>query len=352
MTQFKDIEKKILAVKKLTSFLFHKHYCENDVEAIIKLFDNKLSWFGAGENEYTVGTEAVSDIFRKFAGMVPKCSIWDEEYHVIDVSPDVYICTGRAWIATDPSTNIYLCVHQRITAVFHWIDGTPYCCHIHISNPYSEMTQQDIGFPTQIGQHTYEYLHKCIEEHKSNIEEQTKLLEKLSFEDLLTGLFNRNKFNLDMQSIKNDPPSHLGIAAIDLNGLKQVNDVNGHRIGDSLICHTAEHISSMFAGKAYRIGGDEFVVIDTQLEEDAFQNAIATMKKTWSNMALVFPLEYHGETATVTVKYSLMKQIGKCMRKKQNFTLHMILTGKKTHNCKAISTYNPVDPIILYLFIF
>ena len=25
---------------------------------------------------------------------------------------------------------------------------------------------------------------------------------------------------------------------------------------------------------------------------------------------------------------------------------------QKTHNCKAISTYNPVDPIILYLFIF
>lgn len=64
------------------------------------------------------------------------------------------------------------------------------------------MTQQDICFPTQMGRHTYEYLHKCIEEQKSKIEDQTKLLEKLSFRDLLSGLFNRHKFNLDMQDIE------------------------------------------------------------------------------------------------------------------------------------------------------
>ena len=157
MTQSFDRDKKIQTVKELTSFLFHKHYCENDVEAIIELFDDRLSWFGAAENEYNVGTETVSGIFRQFAGMVPKCSIDDEEYDVIDISPDVYICSGRAWIATDPSTNAYLCVHQRITAVFHWVDDTPRCCHIHISNPYSASVFQHKS------QDTHEYLHKCIE---------------------------------------------------------------------------------------------------------------------------------------------------------------------------------------------
>lgn len=133
MKQSLDREKKIQTVRELTSLFLHKHYCENDVEAIIEHFDDRLSWFGAGEDEYNVGTETVSGIFRKFTGMVPKCSIWDEEYDVIDISPDVYVCSGRAWIATDPSTNVYLCVHQRITTVFHWTDGTPRCCHIHIS---------------------------------------------------------------------------------------------------------------------------------------------------------------------------------------------------------------------------
>ena len=33
----------------LTSFMVHKHYCENDVEAIISLFDEDFHWLGAAE---------------------------------------------------------------------------------------------------------------------------------------------------------------------------------------------------------------------------------------------------------------------------------------------------------------
>ena len=279
MPESLEKNKKIRTAKELTSFLFHKHYCENDVEAIIALFDDKLSWIGAGENEYKVGTEEVSGIFRQFVSMVPKCNIWGEEYDVLEISPDIYLCSGRAWIATDPSTNVYLCVHQRITAVFRWKDGTPRCCHIHISNPYSEMTQEDVGFPTQVGQHTYECLHKCIDEYKRKIEEQTKLLEKLSFEDSLTGLFNRNKFNLDVKSFEEAGLSRLGVAGIDLNGLKQVNDRMGHSAGDDLICRTASHIAGRFAGRCYRIGGDEFVVIEMEADEATFRKAIAAVEK-------------------------------------------------------------------------
>lgn len=282
MARSLDRDQKIQTVRELTSFLFHKHYCENDVEAIIGLFDDKLSWFGAGENEYSVGTETITGIFRQFESMVPKCNIWDEEYDVIDISPDVYICSGRAWIATDPSTKIYLRVHQRITAVFHWVDDTPRCCHIHISNPYSEMTQEDVGFPTQMGQYTYEYLHQCIDEYKRKIKEQTEILKRLSFEDSLTGLFNRNKFNQTMQSFETATFSQLGVASIDLNGLKKVNDQMGHSAGDRLIRCTADHITRVFPKKSYRIGGDEFVVIDTELEESAFRKAVSTMQ---ANMA-------------------------------------------------------------------
>ena len=282
MKQSTGEDKRIQAVKASTSFLLHKHYCENDVESIIKLFDNKLSWIGAAEHEYDVGTEKISGIFRQFAGMVPNCNIRDEEYHVINISPNVYICTGRAWIATDPSTGIYLRVHQRITAVFRWADGTPRCCHIHISNPYSKMTQEDVGFPTQMGRYTNEYLHQCIDEYKKKIKEQTEILKRLSFEDSLTGLFNRNKFNQTMQSFAAASFSQLGLASIDLNGLKKINDQMGHSAGDSLICCTAKHIACVFPGKSYRIGGDEFLVIDTESDESSFRKAVSIMR---ANMA-------------------------------------------------------------------
>ena len=69
------------------------------------------------------------------------------------------------------------------------------------------------------------------------------------------------------------------MAVIDLNGVKHANDLKGHRTGDSLICRTANYIACMFSERCYRTGGDEFVIVDTELEEDAFQAAIDAMKK-------------------------------------------------------------------------
>lgn len=69
------------------------------------------------------------------------------------------------------------------------------------------------------------------------------------------------------------------MATIDLNGLKQVNDRKGHRTGDDLISRTANHIAHSFAKKCYRIGGDEFVVIDTESEEDTFRKSITAVRK-------------------------------------------------------------------------
>ena len=62
MKQLIDRDKKIQVVKELTSFMLHKYYCENDIEAIVEYFDDKMSWLGAGEGEYAVGTETVSEI--------------------------------------------------------------------------------------------------------------------------------------------------------------------------------------------------------------------------------------------------------------------------------------------------
>ena len=101
----------------------------------------------------------------------------------------------------------------------------------------------------------------------------------MSFEDSLTGLFNRNKFNHIMESFEMESFSQLGVASIDLNELKKVNDKMGHSAGDNLIRSAAGHIARVFPGKSYRIGGDEFAVIDTESEESAFRKAVFTMQE-------------------------------------------------------------------------
>lgn len=273
-----EADPRVQTAMELTHLMVQKHYCENDPEAVIAQMDEDFLWFGAGEQEYLAGKSAVAETFRQFVGQVPRCNISDEEYHVICIAPDAYVCTGRMWIATDPSTRISLRVHQRISTVFRWVNGQPRCCHVHISNPYTEMSQEDVGFPTKMAQQSYQYLQEQIEAQKRQIAAQTAILQRMSYEDTLTGLYNRNRFNQLLQAEPADR-CRLGVACFDLNGLKEINDRLGHSAGDLLICRAASQIRQFFEGRAYRTGGDEFVVVDEAMDKNAFQAAVRSVEE-------------------------------------------------------------------------
>jgi diguanylate cyclase (GGDEF)-like protein len=90
-------------------------------------------------------------------------------------------------------------------------------------------------------------------------------LEFLSNVDMLTGVFNRNcmNVNVDELSLKlKINPKPFSVAFCDLNGLKSVNDNGGHSQGDKLLVYAADVLKEIFEGdKIYRAGGDEFVII-------------------------------------------------------------------------------------------
>ena len=87
----------------------------------------------------------------------------------------------------------------------------------------------------------------------------------LSTVDLLTGVLNRNEMNNRVMqlSIDNRPGrENIGIVFADLNGLKQMNDNEGHSAGDKLIKDAAKILKHIFPDKEiYRAGGDEFMVL-------------------------------------------------------------------------------------------
>lgn len=444
-------ESRAAIIKALTSRMLHKHYCENDVEALIECFDNQMIWLGAGEKEFASGSKQVAEIFRQFAGQVPPCQLDREEYEVIEIDPEVSLCSGRLWITTDPSTHIYLRVHQRFSLLFHWEGDTPRCCHIHISNPYGEMEEDDVGFPTHMGQQSYQYLLEQVSAQSAQIEAQAAELEsiyhtipcgimrllrtsrgyelltfnqalvnltgysqeelynldwsrgycgqlvlddrlklqaslaslsrpgeqisvdyritnragqhiylsctnslisqeeegaviqrfifdisrrvdlesrlkRLSYEDSLTGLFNRNMFNLIIDGGVGHT-ARLGVACLDLNGLKVTNDRLGHSAGDELIRRTAKHIRQRFQGRAYRIGGDEFVIIDEGAPEGVFRAAVARLCQAmeYDGISVSMGLSWRDHHCSVKAQFdeadSLMYQF------KKNFYNQQQLAG-------------------------
>ena len=113
-------------------------------------------------------------------------------------------------------------------------------------------------------------------------------LEKLSFEDSLTGTYNRHALNTYAfyRRLWN-----VGIVYCDVLGLKKINDNLGHKAGDELIIRASTCLKEIFNKKSiYRVGGDEFLVLCKDIEEDVFLDKVKVlrekMKEYDANMSL------------------------------------------------------------------
>ncbi len=104
-------------------------------------------------------------------------------------------------------------------------------------------------------------------------------LETLLNFDRLTGLFNRHYYDDVISRIKNEYINDIGIIYIDVNGLKKMNDNFGHSYGDCYIDNCASLIRQYFPDEAFRVGGDEFVVLTNTLKEDEFNLKVEAFKK-------------------------------------------------------------------------
>ena len=88
-----------------------------------------------------------------------------------------------------------------------------------------------------------------------------------SLTDPLTGLANRrglaNYLDRELDTLDSSA-NPLCVFVIDLDGFKNINDIYGHKIGDTVIARTAEQIRVAVGTSAFvaRTGGEEFVVLD------------------------------------------------------------------------------------------
>lgn len=115
-------------------------------------------------------------------------------------------------------------------------------------------------------------------------EQNIRKMKIMSSTDLLTGVFNRNAMNNriteDVAGIKviNKP---FGVFFIDVNGLKAVNDTQGHLIGDALLKDVAAILNQYKTetSEIYRVGGDEFMIITPGINREDFEKYAETLRE-------------------------------------------------------------------------
>ena len=90
-------------------------------------------------------------------------------------------------------------------------------------------------------------------------EDDTRILAET---DQLTGTRNRNSYELQLRRLPELPMETIAAVYVDVNGLHEINNTQGHTAGDAMLCCVARIMQGLFGGdNTYRIGGDEFVAL-------------------------------------------------------------------------------------------
>ena len=131
--------------------------------------------------------------------------------------------------------------------------------------------------------------------------ENSRAFKNMANTDSLTGVRNKHAYSENEtvinQQIQTGEIEKLAVVVGDINGLKYINDTQGHAAGDQLIKEACAMICEYFRhGAVFRVGGDEFAVIlqgkgfDTM--EDVISRLNRKVEENIKNNAVVISIGY------------------------------------------------------------
>jgi len=131
---------------------------------------------------------------------------------------------------------------------------------------------------------------KKLRENLNNNRKKLDLLEdkfiefkKLSYKDALTGLLNRRAFYEELKRLAN--AIQFSIIFLDIDDFKKINDTYGHLIGDEVLKEVGAILENFIRKdtKAFRIGGEEFVIILPNVDENISFKVAERIRKVIEN---------------------------------------------------------------------
>ncbi|MCM1258631.1 MAG: diguanylate cyclase [Roseburia sp.] len=111
---------------------------------------------------------------------------------------------------------------------------------------------------------------------------EADMYHKLAFTDALTGVWNRTAYSRRIAQYDQEALEQAQVFVLDLNNLKWCNDNMGHQMGDNYIIRSATFVDNLFSenAKVYRIGGDEFCVLTSNMSMKEIQHIFEVLQET------------------------------------------------------------------------
>lgn len=136
-----------------------------------------------------------------------------------------------------------------------------------------------------------------------NIDKNVALQNELEYKvshDKLTGVYNREFFELQIEKYDRNKDVSIAIVICDLDELKFINDNYGHKSGDHLIKETAELLKGFSSDEVIitRIGGDEFAILLVNTEPSQIEMFLKKMQNK---------IEFYNNNNTTLFKIKMSK---------------------------------------------
>lgn len=133
--------------------------------------------------------------------------------------------------------------------------------------------------------------------------------------DPLLRIYNRDyceEILSEQVSVRTAPP--FGIAIVDIDKFKKINDTYGHKVGDEVLIHVARLLTTELVpeGIVCRYGGDEFVIFFPRKDSTRVKSIMDKVRKAVKNAS--FRTGKRGIKVTLSIGISHRKNSGQNLR--------------------------------------
>lgn len=152
-----------------------------------------------------------------------------------------------------------------------------------------------------------------LKDQQTKLDEKNKLLEKLSYTDPLTGVFNRRKFDeVFVTSLKSAKRYKrlISFIIVDVDNFKLYNDTYGHHEGDVVLKRISDVILSRLGRPddyMFRLGGEEFGLLYHSSDEEKSLEFANKIREDVENLNITHKNNSYFGKITISLGLTIIK---------------------------------------------